>query len=370
MMPTTFGRYRVIRTLGEGAGGCVFVARDEVLGREVAVKALKPLVMQFGGTQRFVNEARAIAQLEHANVVRVFDVGEEAGVPYLVMEMAPGSLKDRLQRGPLATAELRALGIQIAHALAAAHARGIVHRDVKPANVLEADGGMWKLADFGVAHVPDSDATITGQFLGSPAYAAPESLASGAFGPTSDVYGLAATLFEAATGRKPHDARGYATRLSAGDDATTVHRGALAEIDPVIANAIARGLARSPGDRPAAAELAALLANDGALPAGAPIAIPAGLATTSSMTTPARRRLAMIAIAIAVLLLVIGAARGGGGRSSDEPTTGREHTPPAVRAPAETIRIGDRIEPTRERARKKSKHKHGKYRDDDDDDED
>jgi len=202
-----FGRYRVTGTLGTGAMGDVHLAVDEVLGREVAVKTLKGSASGLAARlldERFRQEARAIASLSHPGVVQVFDIDVNADPPYLVMERVTGpSLKERLADRPLSDRELRALGIQIANALAAAHAAGIVHRDVKPANILCAGEGTWKLADFGVAHVPDSALTMTGQFVGSPAYAPPEALLRGQLGPEGDIYGLGATLYQAIAGRWP-----------------------------------------------------------------------------------------------------------------------------------------------------------------------
>src|SRR5262249_875261 len=152
--------------------------------------------------ERFRLEARAIASLSHPNIVQVFDLDATADPPYLVMERVAGpSLRERLRGGPLPERELRALGIQIPRALAAAHATGIVHRDVKPANILAAGENAWKLADFGVAHVPDSSLTMTGQFVGSPAYAPPEALVRGQCDACGDVFGLGASLYEAAAGR-------------------------------------------------------------------------------------------------------------------------------------------------------------------------
>jgi serine/threonine-protein kinase len=140
-----FGRYRVTGTLGAGGMGEVFAAVDEVLGREVAVKTLRGKHDGLAARlldERFRQEARAIAALAHPGVVQVFDIDLAAEVPYIVMERVAGpSLKERLEHGPLDLAELRALGIQIGRALAAAHAAGIVHRDVKPANILSAGGG-------------------------------------------------------------------------------------------------------------------------------------------------------------------------------------------------------------------------------------
>src|SRR5512135_2888757 len=137
--------------------GEVYEALDDVLGREVAIKTLRTNSGALFLDDRFRNEARAIAQLSHPNIVQVFDVDIAATPPYLVMERVPGPTLDaRLADGPLPVDQLIPLGIQIARALAAAHATGVFHRDVKPANILAAGPGTWKLADFGVAHVPDS----------------------------------------------------------------------------------------------------------------------------------------------------------------------------------------------------------------------
>jgi serine/threonine protein kinase len=258
----TFGRYRVTKSLGSGAMGEVYEAVDDVLGREVAIKTLRTDSGALLLDERFRNEARAIAQLLHPNIVAVFDVDIAASPPYLVMERVAGPpLSETL---PLPADQLIPLGIQMARALAAAHAGGVVHRDVKPSNILCAGPATWKLADFGVAHVPSSTVTMTGQFVGSPAYAAPEALVKGIAGAASDIYGLGATLYEAAAGRWP--------RLEA--------KGALlAPVPPLhtlaphiprhVCDAIDRCIARDHADRPTAIELAELLAKS----AGAPVAI-------------------------------------------------------------------------------------------------
>lgn len=271
--PSALGRYRITGELGSGAMGSVFLARDERLGRDVAIKAMRPVPGHAATLlERFFNEARAIAGLAHPNIIRIFDVDEDGGVPFMVMEVARGgSLKKHLERGPLSVDLVRSLGIQLALALAAAHERGILHRDVKPANVLEAEPGVWKLADFGVAHVPEVRLTLTGQFLGSPAYAPPEALEGGEFGPASDVYGLAATLYEAVTGSSPHANRGHETRIVDGDLETSAHAAAIDPLVPAAIRAgIIRGLARRPQYRPTASELAAMFASSDAAHAAVP----------------------------------------------------------------------------------------------------
>lgn len=256
----TFGRYRVTGTLGVGAMGEVFAAVDEVLGRQVAVKTLKGNHTGLAARmldERFRLEARAVAALNHPGIVQVYDIDLAAEPPYLVMERMVGpSLKEQFDHGPLAANEIRALGIQIARALAAAHMAGIIHRDVKPANILIAGAGAWKLADFGVAHVPDSSLTMTGQFIGSPAYAPPEALLRGQSTSAGDVFGLGATLYYGAAGRWPRA------------DATT--GGLLAPVPSVrdlapdlpedLIAAIDRAVMIEPDLRPTASELADELA--------------------------------------------------------------------------------------------------------------
>jgi serine/threonine-protein kinase len=254
--PHSFGRYRVTKPLGTGAMGEVYEAVDDVLGRDVAIKTLRTSGGALFLDDRFRNEARAIAKLTHPNIVAVFDVDVAATPPFLVMERVPGpSLADRLRAGPLRTDQLIPLGIQIARALATAHEAGVVHRDVKPANILAAGPGTWKLADFGVAHVPDSSLTLTGQFVGSPAYAAPEALVKGITGAASDVYGLGATLYEAAAGRWPRlEAKG--ALLAPVPPLCTL----APSLPPHVCDAIDRAVALDHAKRPSAAELAELLA--------------------------------------------------------------------------------------------------------------
>ncbi|HEU4729379.1 MAG TPA: serine/threonine-protein kinase, partial [Kofleriaceae bacterium] len=262
----SFGRYRVTGTLGSGAMGEVYAAIDDVLGREVAVKTLRGNRSGLAARMldiRFRQEARAIAALHHPGIVQVFDIDLTAEPPYLVMERVAGpTLKDRLRAGAFTTSELVVLGIQVARALAAAHAAGIVHRDVKPANILAAGTQTWKLADFGVAHVPDSSLTLTGQFVGSPAYAPPEALVRGQLGPAGDIYGLGATLYEAAAGRWP--------RLESTSSALFAPLPPVSELAPALPPAIAavidRAVSLEPDQRPSAGDLADALAGAASLP--------------------------------------------------------------------------------------------------------
>lgn len=245
--------------------GEVYLAHDAMLQRNVAVKTVRaaPGLIREEFNTRFLNEARCVAALTHPNIVPVYDMGIEDGEPYLVMEVVPGpSLRQRIERsGPLSARSVRMLGIQIANALAAAHRAGIVHRDVKPANLLQLDEDQWKLVDFGVARVPDSSLTEVGQFLGTPAYAAPETLEGGAFDAASDVYGLGATLYEALAGGPPHgigNAVQLAVRVIGGPPVPIQER--VPDVPRELAELIMAALARDPAKRPSADTLARSLA--------------------------------------------------------------------------------------------------------------
>jgi len=298
-----FGRYATSGTLGAGAMGTVYRARDERLGRDVAIKSLTASG-ELGIRERFLREARAIGAVHHPNILAVHDVGEEGTTPYLVMELAEGgSLREQIKAGTLPVETVREVGIHIARALAAAHAAGIVHRDVKPANILCATPvghpPLWKLADFGIAHVPDSTLTMTGQFLGSPSYAAPENLRTGQFGPASDVYSLGATLYEALAGTPPHGNHDMQSLVRKLEQEPTP----LVERNPsaprALADPIMAAIASDPAKRPTAEQLARMLADES--PA-VPAPIPAAAAKSSGL---GMKLLAVGLLGIAVLALVL-----------------------------------------------------------------
>jgi eukaryotic-like serine/threonine-protein kinase len=204
-------RYDVVRPLGSGGMGEVFLARDRVLGRDVALKVLRK---QFAGdeefAERFKREAMSAASLSHPNIVQVYDRGEtEEGDSYIAMEYVPGgTLKERISGdGPLESADAAALGAQVAEALGAAHDRGMVHRDIKPQNVLLTASGGAKVADFGIARA-GSSATIsrTGSVMGTAGYMSPEQALGKPATPKSDLYSLGVVLYEALTGELPYTA--------------------------------------------------------------------------------------------------------------------------------------------------------------------
>jgi serine/threonine protein kinase len=231
-------RYRLLEPLGQGGMGRVWKASDEVLHREVAIKELVPppgltTEERQEMRERSLREARAIARLNNANVVRIFDVLRTDGDPWIVMEyVASRSLQDVLASdGPVSSTRAAEIGIGVLGALRAAHRSGVVHRDVKPANVLLAEDGRVVLTDFGLATVPgDPNVTRTGLVLGSPAYIAPERARDGTAGPEADLWSLGATLYAAVEGQSPFarpSAIGTLAALATEPVPTARHGGAL-----------------------------------------------------------------------------------------------------------------------------------------------
>ncbi len=206
---TLGSRYTLTDRIASGGMGDVWRAGDSVLGREVAVKVMRPNASDDPTfADRFRDEARHTASLTHPNIATVYDYGEDDGAPYLVMELVEGKpLSQLVAEGPMPPGRVRNITGQAALALAAAHAAGVVHRDVKPANILVTPEGRVKLTDFGIARASDSAGhTRTGEVLGTPHYLSPEqALGRGATG-ASDIYALGVVAHEMLTGRKPFDA--------------------------------------------------------------------------------------------------------------------------------------------------------------------
>ena len=205
MVPETFGRYKIEAELGRGGMGVVYQANDPRFGRKVAIKVL-PAAMLYDPDlgQRFVDEARTIAALEHHAVVPVYDFGQEQGQPVMVMRlMEGGSLADRLEHGAMALAQARAVMGRVCAALGFIHDQGVVHRDVKPQNILFDKAGDAFLSDFGIARALDLSGTVS--IAGTPAYMSPEQ-AEGkpSLDHRADIYALGAVLFEMLTGKRPY----------------------------------------------------------------------------------------------------------------------------------------------------------------------
>jgi eukaryotic-like serine/threonine-protein kinase len=267
VIPLLGDRYRLGERLADGGMGSVYRAVDESLGRPVAVKVLRrELADEPAFLERFRREARAAAALSHPGVAGVYDYGELGGQPFIVMELVEGeTLAERIgARGRLAWHETFALGEQVARALAAAHGCRLVHRDVKPANVLIGPGERAKVTDFGIAKAATSSTlTRTGMVLGSANYVAPEQAKGDPVGPAADLYALGCVLFEAVCGRTPYTGRNpvaIATQhVSAPVPDPRQHR---RDLPVPAARLIRRAVAKEPGDRFASASaMADLLAS-------------------------------------------------------------------------------------------------------------
>jgi serine/threonine-protein kinase len=283
---TLGGRYRLIELLGQGGMATIYRASDTQLGREVAIKLLRPEYLRDPDfSARFRQEAQNAASLSHPNVVTVFDYGEDPSGPYIVMEYVDGEdLATILRRsGALPPQQAGRIAAAVAHALDAAHSRGIVHRDVKPGNVLIGRDGRVKVADFGIARaIAEAQMTLPGTTLGSVHYLSPEQARGAPATPSSDIFSLGIVLYEMLTGARPWE----------GDSAASV---ALARLtgptpDPVsvrpsvpadLAAITRKAMAVEPADRFAsAAEMADAL--DATRPAGATAAGAVGAAAAGA----------------------------------------------------------------------------------------
>jgi eukaryotic-like serine/threonine-protein kinase len=250
------GRYELAEPLGAGGMAHVTAAYDRLLDRRVAVKLIRDeLVGDVASRERLLREARAAAGLHHPNTVAVFDVGEDGGRPFIVMELVEGeTLADRLARvGALPPDEAVRIAGAVLEGLAAAHDRGLVHRDVKPSNILLPVAGGVKLADFGIAKelsALTTGLTATGSVLGTPRYLAPEQAAGGDAGPASDLYALGAVLYECLAGRAPFEGDNpLAVALAHQQEAVPSLVARAPGVPPALEVAVERALAKRPEDR-------------------------------------------------------------------------------------------------------------------------
>ncbi len=261
--------YQILRPLGQGGMGAVFLAKEQALKRLVAVKVLAPgLAADKKARSRFEREARAAAAISHPNVVRVYSVGEtkRTKLPYIVMQYVDGpNLEEwRLRRGKVGERDARRVIGEVAAALAAAHGRDLVHRDVKPSNVLmETESGRAFVADFGVSaalspmHTDETKLTETGVMIGTPPFMSPEQAAGKELTPKSDVYSLGVLAYQLVTAQLPYQANspmGWAAAHM--HDMPTPTGECRPELSPAIAHLVDRCLAKSPADRPGAHEVA------------------------------------------------------------------------------------------------------------------
>ncbi|MFE9096081.1 protein kinase [Streptomyces sp. NPDC007264] len=270
------GRYRLIERIGSGGMGTVWRALDELVERDVAVKQPhlpgdREAESHRRAANRLYREARAAARVDHPSAVSIHDVVVEDGMPWIVMELIRGeSLHEVLRRGPLEPAESARIGLAVLGALRAAHAVGIVHRDVKPANVLLGPHGRVVLTDFGIAHIQGEESlTMSGEFVGSLEFIAPERMSGRSAGPASDLWSLGVLLYAAVEGRSPFRRTAPESTLAAilaDDPPEPKQAGPLGPL-------IVRLLVREPERRPGAEETGAVLE---AVAAGRPAPEPDG----------------------------------------------------------------------------------------------
>jgi serine/threonine protein kinase len=341
-------RYHVDEVLGSGGMAVVYRARDEELDRPVAVKLLADnLAADEAFRKRFLREARLAARVAHKNVVQVYDCGEAEGRPYIVMEYVEGeTLAELLGReGSLPPAKAVGLALQVCSGLDHAHQAGLVHRDIKPQNLLIGDEGTVKIVDFGIARPSHgTQLTETGSVLGTAAYLAPEQAAGEEVTPAADIYAVGVVLYEMLAGRTPHTAESL-TQLLVGKQEQPIP--ALRELAPEtpapLEDVIMRCLARLPRYRPqSAGELAAALAATSAEVPTVPLGRSGDTAELPTRVAPPpaqprgwrpSRRLAALAIGAAGLVFAV-TLLAFGGDSSDAPPPARVDRP----SPAEQAR--------------------------------
>jgi serine/threonine protein kinase len=342
-------RYRLDVLVGRGGTAEVWAATDTSLDRTVALKLVT--VAHDESAARAADEARTLAQLSHPNLVQVFDAGTDgAGRPWVVMEYVEGdTLGEAMRKRPLPVAEVADIGIAVADALAYVHSTGLVHRDVKPGNILL--GRVPKLTDFGIARlVVAAKVTTTGLMVGTAAYLAPEQVAGETVGPPVDVYALGLVLLEVLTGKREFDGppvEAAMARLARGPEIPTT-------LPPGWPEVLRAMTARQPGDRPDAGQVATALRNLQAgtsattvLPAPAPAvldrttAMPRTAAVPAATTVPVRRsRAGVWAALLAVLVLIaiggVVASQQGKAKPHNIPVLNND-TPPSVGDPTKRL---------------------------------
>jgi serine/threonine-protein kinase len=311
--PKKLGRYEILQPLGQGAMGSVYKARDPAIDRTVAVKTVGTVLLGSEAAEefleRFRREARAAGRLSHPHIVPVHDMGvdEATGTPFIVMEYVDGVSLATVLKENAALPVPQALEVigQVASALDEAHRSGIVHRDVKPANVFLDSRGRVKVGDFGIAHLPESDLTQTGVRLGTPGYLPPEALRGERVDARSDVFALGALSYQVLTGRKPFEgATREAIALQVLHATPPAPQTLRAEVPQPVSALVMRSLSRDPAERPAnAGEFLAELG-----PSDAPV--PATITSVVPAPPVQGRRLALLALLLGLLGLLGAGALG------------------------------------------------------------
>jgi serine/threonine-protein kinase len=298
-VPKCIGRYEIVEELGRGAMGSVFKARDPAVGRIVALKTIHTTALEGAQSEeyraRFYREARASGVLAHPGIVPVFDVGEDAGAPFLVMEFVEGrTLADAMKSGERYTLDrVCEIGQQLADALGYAHRQGVIHRDIKPANILMTSRAVYgserpRITDFGIAKLAASEITSTGQLLGTPSFMPPEQFTGSPIDGRADLFSLGVILYSLATGEQPFPGE---TMTAVSYKVVYTDPVPPAKLNPAIPpgleSVILKCLAKSPAARyqtgeELAQDLAAMRTNSGAVltQTGAPLFATAGSAVT------------------------------------------------------------------------------------------
>ena len=338
---TLGGRYRLGSIIGRGGGAEVFRAEDLTTGRPVAVKVLR--AVSPSDLQRFEQEGKTLARLDHPAIVRMCDDGDHEGVPYLVLDLVDGEpLSTRLHEGPMDEDAVARMGVVLADALAHAHDIGVVHRDVKPGNVLfDQDGGVH-LTDFGIARLTDMTAiTATGLVIGTAAYLAPEQVKGDGASPASDIYALGLVLLEALTGERAYDgspSEAAVARLHRSPEIPRTRSHALGVL-------LAAMTESEPTRRPSAVAAALALTPEALHPAAdATAVLPIASDATAAIPVPAPRsraidvrryRVPLVAAAFAALLFLLTSLFGSSGvitvpATAQTPTTATPTSSPAT----------------------------------------
>ena len=247
------GRYRVLGRLGVGGMATVYLAEDSSLGRKVALKVMAERYAEDGEfVERFRREAQAAARLNHPNIIAVYDRGEADGRPYIAMEYLQGrTLKQVIQKeGPLPAERAIAIAMQVLAGLRYAHEHGVVHRDVKPHNVLVGDDGRIKVTDFGIAHAGDPQMTEVGSIVGTAQYLSPEQARGRSVGPQTDLYSLGVVVYEMLAGRVPFEGdSSVAIAMQHVSDEPPPLRALAPDVPDSLALVVAHAMLKQPGQR-------------------------------------------------------------------------------------------------------------------------
>ena len=338
------GKYTLGTELGQGGAGIVYASHHPQLERPVAIKVLLPGA-DHEFQQRFIHEARVVASLSHPGIIKILDVDTDGQRPFIVMELiSGGSLADRIAAGPLALDTALQVMLALCDALGYAHRQGIIHRDLKPANVLLRSDGSPVLADFGLALLPASPnprLTSAGIVIGTPAYMAPEQLASRPLDQRSDIYALGVMLFEMLTGRLPFDGDTGAMIVGHLQQPPPSLRLFAPSSPPALDALLQRMLAKDPADRPP--DISGLIAElhairDGAAMTGATVRLPAQPVATPIRAVPRRVQLISgLLMAGIVAGIVIMGIRLAGNQVAVESSEPQIAAPPVSPAPPRTL---------------------------------